>query len=238
MSINDAATTTTRLGFRVDGIARAPAPLVKSDVNALKDAEEIAMCVAMCFLPGQVTPSEEQLLASAALSETSHAGADPEKAFCEKEEAFKVTKATLHKQMSAIKYHPPEEAVNLRQKVAKRILERLVKLRHAVETSSFMRRHELIGTSLLFVGDADGEADVFLIDFAKTSEVPDGVEIDHRKQWELGNHEDGILLGIDSCIKVFEKAIEIVSGERALDVLGDVEAWRATAGVRRPKLMY
>ena len=39
-----------------------------------------------------------------------------------------------------------------------------------------------------------------MIDFAKTVPVPGGATLTHRDPWELGNHEDGYLLGLDSLI--------------------------------------
>merc|ERR1712196_137272 len=46
-----------------------------------------------------------------------------------------------------------------------------------------------------------------MIDFAKTKPVPDNLQIDHRTQWQLGNHEDGILYGIDNLVNVFDEVL-------------------------------
>ncbi len=54
----------------------------------------------------------------------------------------------------------------------------------------------MIGSSLLFVHD-DSKANIWLIDFGKTVIVPENIMIDHKSPWEVGNHEDGYLIGIE-----------------------------------------
>ena len=69
---------------------------------------------------------------------------------------------------------------------------------------------EVVGSSLLFVYDEDDGGpppSCWMIDFAKTQQVdaaavpPPGLT--HRAKWELGNHEDGYLSGLDSLIDVW-----------------------------------
>lgn len=60
---------------------------------------------------------------------------------------------------------------------------------------------QVIGSSILIIYD-DEKAGVWMIDFAKTVPVPEGINITHRKPWKLGNHEEGYLTGIDNLIKV------------------------------------
>lgn len=69
--------------------------------------------------------------------------------------------------------------------------------------SNFFRTHELIGSSLLFVHDKR-KASIWMIDFAKTVPVPDGINIDHNSAWKVSNHEDGYLIGINNLISIFE----------------------------------
>lgn len=91
-------------------------------------------------------------------------------------------------------------------------LNRLYDLKRALMRSNFFRTHELIGSSLLFVHD-DDNANVWLIDFAKTHKLPENLRVTHKEKWELGNHEDGYLFGFDNlqqCImKVFIDSVNI-----------------------------
>ena len=73
----------------------------------------------------------------------------------------------------------------------------------ALEQSSWFMSHEVVSSSLLFVYDDDEASGappgVWMIDFAKTAEVPLG-HVTHRSAWELGNHEDGYFSGLGSLI--------------------------------------
>ena len=33
----------------------------------------------------------------------------------------------------------------------------------------------------------------------------DGMQVTHMRPWELGNHEDGLIIGIDNIIQTFNK---------------------------------
>lgn len=59
----------------------------------------------------------------------------------------------------------------------------------------------MVGSSILIVYDAT-RTGAWMIDFAKSTKVPDHIELNHRDQWELGNHEDGYLTGLDNLISV------------------------------------
>ena len=65
---------------------------------------------------------------------------------------------------------------------------------------------QLIGSSLLFVHDAQ-KANVWLIDFGKTVSTPENLNIDHKSPWEVGNHEDGYLIGIKNLIDIYAELI-------------------------------
>ncbi|KAK6645068.1 hypothetical protein RUM43_001344 [Polyplax serrata] len=81
-------------------------------------------------------------------------------------------------------------------------VQRLKAIKATLEVSIFFSSHEVIGSSLLFVHD-NVKANVWLIDFAKTLMLPDQTFIDHKSQWEVGNHEDGYLIGINNLIQIF-----------------------------------
>jgi len=77
--------------------------------------------------------------------------------------------------------------------------EKLTSLRAVLETSEFFLSHEMIGSSLLLIHDND-HCGVWIIDFAKTIRAPR--RLSHREPWQLGNHEDGVLTGIDNILRL------------------------------------
>lgn len=83
-----------------------------------------------------------------------------------------------------------------------RYIQRLKAIRATLEHSEFFQKHEIIGSSLLFLHDRR-HASCWLIDFAKTDTLPDDIKITHKKNWEVGNHEDGYLIGLNNIIDLF-----------------------------------
>uniref|UniRef100_A0A3Q3SX28 Kinase n=1 Tax=Mastacembelus armatus TaxID=205130 RepID=A0A3Q3SX28_9TELE len=77
---------------------------------------------------------------------------------------------------------------------------RLLDLSDALMNSTFFRTHEMIGSSLLFVHDQSCKASVWMIDFGKTTLVPDTSELQHDVPWAEGSREDGYLIGLTSLI--------------------------------------
>uniref|UniRef100_A0A3B5A7I7 Kinase n=1 Tax=Stegastes partitus TaxID=144197 RepID=A0A3B5A7I7_9TELE len=73
--------------------------------------------------------------------------------------------------------------------------EQLLALNDTLKNSPFFRTHEVIGSSLLFVHD-HSRASVWMIDFGKTTPLPDGRELRHNVPWVEGSREDGYLIGL------------------------------------------
>ncbi|XP_055641403.1 uncharacterized protein LOC129778502 isoform X1 [Toxorhynchites rutilus septentrionalis] len=86
-------------------------------------------------------------------------------------------------------------------------IQRLQAIRATLGFSEFFKRHEVIGSSLLFVHDRHN-ASVWLIDFAKTVALPEDICTTHDSKWKVGNHEDGYLIGINNLIDIFSEVSE------------------------------
>ncbi|XP_028809132.1 inositol-trisphosphate 3-kinase B [Denticeps clupeoides] len=86
-------------------------------------------------------------------------------------------------------------------------LNRLNDIRATLEGSPFFKTHEVIGSSLLFVHDKRERAKVWMIDFGKTTPLPEGQTLDHRAAWVEGNREDGYLYGLDHLIDIIHQMV-------------------------------
>ncbi len=91
-----------------------------------------------------------------------------------------------------------------KNQVRLKLIERLKQLVIKFENSEFFKTHEVIGSSLLIIHNGKN-AGVWMIDFAKTVAVPEGITIDHKSEWVLGNHEDGYLFGLNNLISLLEE---------------------------------
>lgn len=61
---------------------------------------------------------------------------------------------------------------------------------------------QVIGSSILILYDRSHKAGAWMIDFGKTLPVDTPRSLTHRTPWEVGNHEDGYLHGLDNLIGV------------------------------------
>ncbi|CAH1710454.1 unnamed protein product [Aphis gossypii] len=86
--------------------------------------------------------------------------------------------------------------------VIPKYIARLRVIRDMLMESKFFTTHEVIGSSLLFVHDSKN-ANIWLIDFAKTLILPPDIRINHTSEWVVGNHEDGYLIGINNLLDIF-----------------------------------
>lgn len=65
----------------------------------------------------------------------------------------------------------------------------------------FVCFHQVVGSSILIIYDSK-HVGAWIIDFAKTLPLPEGVTVTHRLPWRQGNHEEGYLTGLDNLIEV------------------------------------
>ncbi|KAG1685701.1 Inositol-trisphosphate 3-kinase B [Nymphon striatum] len=109
---------------------------------------------------------------------------------------FKTTKTKEQVSREIIKFTGGDPSTILKY------TQKLIEIRDVLQKSSFFKDHELIGSSLLFVHD-ETCANIWLIDFAKTLPVPEGLTVNHTSPWIVGNHEDGYLIGLENLISIF-----------------------------------
>ncbi|TSL47650.1 Inositol-trisphosphate 3-kinase B [Bagarius yarrelli] len=88
--------------------------------------------------------------------------------------------------------------------ILNKYLIRLQEIKETLEVSPFFKTHEVIGSSLLFVHDKHERAKVWMIDFGKTTPLPEGQVLHHRTPWVEGNREDGYLIGLDNLIDIMK----------------------------------
>ncbi|XP_062863667.1 inositol-trisphosphate 3-kinase A [Trichomycterus rosablanca] len=79
-------------------------------------------------------------------------------------------------------------------------IRRLEEIKQILKASEFFMTHEVIGSSMLFIHDHTGQANVWLIDFGKTTALPEGQKLDHYSPWQEGNRHDGYLFGLDNLL--------------------------------------
>ncbi|KAG9272559.1 inositol-trisphosphate 3-kinase A-like [Astyanax mexicanus] len=97
--------------------------------------------------------------------------------------------------------------------ILKAYLSRLEELKETLKESAFFSSHEVIGGSLLFVHDHTGKANIWMIDFGKTTPTLEGVHLKHDVPWVEGNHEDGYVIGLNSLISLLREAISEAAGQ-------------------------
>ncbi|KAM9466155.1 inositol-trisphosphate 3-kinase A isoform 2-T2 [Clarias gariepinus] len=93
-----------------------------------------------------------------------------------------------------------KDFVSGKGKIISSYIRRLEDIRQTLKTSEFFMKHEVIGSSMLFIHDHTERAEVWLIDFGKTTALPAGQTLDHAKPWHEGNREDGYLWGLDNLL--------------------------------------
>ncbi|KAF1374833.1 hypothetical protein PFLUV_G00233180 [Perca fluviatilis] len=97
--------------------------------------------------------------------------------------------------------------------IIKSYLSRLTEIQQALKKSEFFKQHEVIGSSLLFIHDHTRKAQVWIIDFGKTTALPEGQTLNHDIPWQEGNREDGYLWGLENLIHTLESVSSEGMGE-------------------------
>nr|XP_019827031.1 PREDICTED: inositol-trisphosphate 3-kinase B-like [Bos indicus] len=99
---------------------------------------------------------------------------------------------------------PPPIYLKIRASFCSQIAyrDRLKDIRATLEISPFFKCHEVIGSSLLFIHDKKEQAKVWMIDFGKTTPLPEGQTLQHDVPWQEGNREDGYLSGLNNLIDI------------------------------------
>lgn len=102
--------------------------------------------------------------------------------------------------------------------IAKHLVEHLGCLRSACEASTFVKRHECVGTSALLVVDAaSGQCRVFWIDFAKTYACEDEQGLTHREALSDDSQEEGLLIGLDNLIAIWKSVGQSLQNDEVLE---------------------
>uniref|UniRef100_UPI0037E72C35 inositol-trisphosphate 3-kinase A n=1 Tax=Semicossyphus pulcher TaxID=241346 RepID=UPI0037E72C35 len=113
----------------------------------------------------------------------------------------------------------------------KSYLSRLTDIQQALKTSDFFRQHEVIGSSLLFIHDHTGNAQVWIIDFGKTTALPEGQTLNHDIPWQEGNREDGYLWGLENLLQTLKSVCsEGTAGETFCSVTKEKNQTTETEG--------
>ncbi|KAG9346481.1 hypothetical protein JZ751_006792 [Albula glossodonta] len=92
-------------------------------------------------------------------------------------------------------------------------LSRLQALNEALKDSEFFKTHEVIGSSLLFVHDRTNKANIWMIDFGKTTPTPSGLHLKHNIPWVEGNREDGYIIGLTNLTWLVTEALRQALGQ-------------------------
>ncbi|KAG7509635.1 inositol-trisphosphate 3-kinase A [Solea senegalensis] len=110
--------------------------------------------------------------------------------------------------------HVFQDFVGENVSIIKSYLSRLSEIQQALKTSEFFKRHEVIGSSLLFIHDHTGSAQVWIIDFGKTTALPEGQVLNHDIPWQEGNREDGYLWGLENLMHTLESVGDNATGQQ------------------------
>lgn len=208
MSTRDKMSSTYDLGFRIDGIAGQGTFKVKADEFSGINDRATVIALFQCFL-------ELPFLEGAMIEKAEQMVSLPLKDDKDAQGRKRKRSSTMPLRLDNLWRRASKESLGARINLAQRIMNDILRLRDGVQKSAFFQSHEFIGSSLLFAIDCNCQSCVHLIDLAKTRGLPDGITVDHRSRWELGNHEDGFLFGVDSIVSCWQEVIDCLRIEEA-----------------------
>lgn len=198
MSYRDSKSSSSSLGFRIDGIAGPVALRLSSSSFQTVCTKEQVVQELLSFVPPPRKFRGLDLSPNSRLYTKIHRFNDFDN------DDF----------LEAMRDSPKE--VDDKIIIVRLFVEELFRLRTALEQSLFFRAHEFVGTSLLFVVDVEPiKVRIVMIDFAKVQVLKNGTTINHRDPWVMGNHEDRFLFGVDRCIECWQRVGEIFAAEAA-----------------------
>jgi hypothetical protein len=233
LHLRDCISSSASEGFRIEGILHGNHVVDEINFKTLCARDKIVEAI-KCFLAPQKNPGAEQ---GNDLSKVEEGDSEDEATVLTTQEgdmkgeacsvrtmakggaegggdASKAMKVEGDEQSSAAEANPQWTDT------CRACIARLTHIREQLVKSNFFRTHQFVGTSLLFAKDAKGQVGVWVIDFGKTTAST--IPITHSLEWEMGNEEDGYLIGLDNLRDCFVTALgDGVGGGGVFERSGD-----------------
>jgi hypothetical protein len=252
LHLRDCISSSVAEGFRIEGILHGNHVVDEINFKTLSERDKIVEAI-KCFLVPQkkVEAEVEQTKALAGVGEEGEEGEELEaeedgerdpasgsadvkggvskdaeaagKSLCDEQAGEGATTVETKQRAAADSDSADSDSAD---GTCRAFVAKLAHIKDVLMKSNFFRTHQFVGTSLLFAKDANGQVGVWVIDFGKTSECTKA--IDHQTPWEMGNEEDGYLVGLDnlrdcftSCLAEGRGAADAEDGEEGVEIKGE-----------------